>query len=164
MEEVWKDIKGWEGYQVSDQGRVRSFKKCPEGKLLTPYKNKKGYLQVHFRDKGRNKSFQCHRLVLLAFCPIPNANEMEVNHKNENKEDNRLSNLEWVTHIENIRYGTRIERTAKAQSKKILCIELNTIFDSVKNASETMNVNYGNLTSCCNGHLETCGGYHWRYI
>ncbi len=164
MEEIWKDIEGWQGYQVSDQGRVKSFKKYSEGKLLTPYKNKKGYLQVHLRDKNKSKTIQCHRLVLLTFNPIPNADKMEVNHKNENKQDNCLSNLEWTTHLENVRHGTGITRKAMAQYKKLLCVELNTIFDSVKSASETLHINYGNLTSCCNGHLETCGGYHWKYI
>lgn len=164
MEEIWRDIEGWEGYQVSNLGRFKSFKRCPEGKLLTPHKNKKGYLSIHLRDKDRNKLFQCHRLVLLTFKPIPNSDEMEVNHKNENKQDNRLDNLEWMTRLENVRYGTGIMRKVMAQSKKILCIELNTVFDSVKLASETLHINYGNLTSCCNGHLETCGGYHWKYV
>ena len=164
MEEIWKDIDGWEGYRVSNQGRFMSFKQNPEGKLLTPHLNKYGYLTVHLRDKNKNMVLQCHRLVLLAFEPICNSDTMEVNHKNENKQDNRLSNLEWATRLENVRYGTGIARKAKAQYKKILCIELNTIFDSVKEASEKMHVNYGNLTSCCNGHLQTVGGYHWKYV
>lgn len=164
MEEVWKNIEGWDGYQVSDQGRFKSFKQSSEGKILTPHLTRKGYLQVHLRDKNKNKSLQCHRLVLLTFNPIPNANMMEVNHKNENKQDNRLVNLEWTTHLENVQYGTGIKRRIEAQSKKILCVELNEVFDSVKDASEKMNVNYGNLTSCCNGKLKTVGGYHWKYV
>lgn len=164
MKEVWKTIEGWSDYQVSNQGRFKSFKRSADGKLLTPYLNKYGYLTVHLRDKKRSKVMQCHRLVLSTFEPIPNSDVMEVNHKNEDKQDNRLSNLEWTTHLENIRYGTAIARRVKSQSKKILCVELNMIFDSVKDASEKMNVNYGNLTSCCNGNLKTVGGYHWQYI
>lgn len=164
MEEMWKEIEGWSGYQVSSFGRVKSFKKCPDGKLLTPYLNKYGYLVVHLRDHGRNRIFQCHRLVLETFNPIPNADTMEVNHKNENKQDNNLSNLEWTTHLENVRYGTGIVRKAMHQSRKILCVELNRIFNSVKEASEQMHVNYGNLSSCCNGKLQTVGGYHWEYV
>ena len=164
MEEVWKPIDGWPDYQVSNQGRFKSFKQCADGKLLTPYLNKYGYLTIHLRDKNRSKVLQCHRLVMLAFEPIPNPETMEVNHKNENKQDNRLSNLEWTTHLENVRYGTGTTRMAMAQRKKILCVELNTVFDSVKEASEKMCVNYGNLTSCCSGKLKTVGGYHWKYI
>ena len=164
MKEIWKPIEGWPDYQVSDQGRFKSFKKNPEGNLLTPYLNKYGYLSIHLRDKDRNKVLQCHRLVLLTFEPIPNSDLMEVNHKNENKQDNRLSNLEWLTHLENVRYGTGHARGVAAQSKKVLCVELNKIFNSLREASEKMNVNYGNLSNCCNGGLQTVGGYHWKYI
>ena len=164
MEEVWKDIDGWTGYQVSNQGRFKSFKKSSNGRLLKPYLNKYGYLVVHLRDKDTNKVLQCYRIVLSTFEPISNSDTMEVNHKNENKQDNRLSNLEWVTHLENVRYGTGHKRSAISKSKKIMCVELNTVFNSVREASETMKVNYGNLSSCCNGHLETAGGYHWQYI
>lgn len=164
MEEIWKDIEGWSGYQVSNQGRFRSFKRCIEGALLKPHLNKYGYLTIHLRDKNRSKVLQCHRLVMLTFEPISNSETMEVNHKNENKQDNRLSNLEWTTHLENVRHGTGITRKAIAQSQKILCVELDMIFNSVKEASEKMNVNYGNLTSCCNGNLKTVGGYHWKYV
>ena len=141
MEEVWKNIDGWDGYQVSNQGRFKSFKQRPEGKLLTTSLNKHGYLTVHFRDKNKSKVLQCHRIVLSTFKPINNPETMEVNHKNENKQDNRLSNLEWTTHLENVRYGTGILRRTTSQYKKILCIELNRVFDSVKNASEQMPAN-----------------------
>lgn len=164
MEEIWRNIEGWPDYQVSNYGRFKSFKRCPEGKLLSPYLNQYGYLNIHLRARGKNKVLQCHRVVLSTFNPIPDADTMEVNHKNENKQDNRLSNLEWATRIENVRYGTGIIRRVIAQSRKILCVELNKIFDSVKDASEQMHVNYGNLTSCCNGKLKTVGGYHWEYV
>lgn len=164
MSEVWLDVPEWNGYQVSSLGNVRSFKRNKEGQLLKPRITKKGYLVVHFRDNGRSKLFQCHRLVLMTFNPIPNCEDMEVNHKNENKQDNRLENLEWMSHLDNVRYGTGIQRKALIQSRKVLCVELNLIFDSMRIASESMGVNYGNISSCCNGRVPKAGGYTWQFV
>ena len=140
MEEIWKDIKGFEGrYQVSNLGRVRSldmvlegrnwkssgpFEYQRSGKVLKPLKKRNGYYQVCLRHNGKPKYFSIHRLVALAF--IPNPNQLPcVNHKDENKENNFVfvnedctvdydkSNLEWCTQKYNSNYGTRKERLRK---------------------------------------------------
>ena len=106
MEEVWKDVKGYEGrYQVSNLGRVRSLDmvlegknwKSPDpfeyqrnGKVLKPLKKRNGYYQVCLRHNGKPKYFIIHRLVALAF--IPNPNKLPcVNHKDEDKANNVVS-------------------------------------------------------------------------
>lgn len=101
--EIWKEIKGYEGmYMVSNYGRVLS---CRGGlmKIMNPSITAKGYLRVSFHIRPVFKQYMVHRLVALAF--IPNINNMpEINHKNGDKKDNRVSNLEWCTSKENSRH------------------------------------------------------------
>lgn len=101
--EIWKDIDGFEGtYQVSNMGRVRSLTRrvwnyTKPGRVLKPMAKENGYLQVYLSDgKIREKHAHIHRLVALAFIPNPEGLP-EVNHKNLNKADNRVENLEWCT-------------------------------------------------------------------
>ena len=101
--ETWKDVYGWEGvYKVSNQGRIMSFKSNKNGRVMS-IKNKKGcYLSFILCAKGRkSRSVKVHRLVAETF--IPNhENKPEVNHKDSNRQNNKASNLEWVTHKENM--------------------------------------------------------------
>ena len=120
MQEVWKDIKGYEGlYQVSNLGQVKrlSNNKYTREKMLKPRKGKSGYLQVILSEKGNIKSKYVHQLVASAFIPNPN-NYIEINHKDENKENNNFENLEWCTHKYNCNFGTRnIRRVATMGGK-----------------------------------------------
>ena len=115
MEEVWKDVQGFEGrYQVSNMGRVRSLDRWSlgehpyliKGMMLKPSLNKgKGYVHVSLSDGHRNyKHYEVHRLVALHF--VPGYKEgLVVNHKNEIKTDNRAENLEWCTYQYNLNYS-----------------------------------------------------------
>lgn len=116
MEEVWKDIKGYENlYQVSNFGRVRSLghytlmkngrTRYHKGKIIIPHHYSNGYLFVCLSKNGIHKQILLHRLVLITF--VEKKSGYEVNHIDENKENNRLDNLEWVTHKYNCQYGTR---------------------------------------------------------
>lgn len=100
-QETWKDIPGFEGhYQVSDKGRVKSFKKSKDGMVLS-VKNKKGwYLSVILCHGGRRITMRVHVLVAKVFVPNPD-NKPEVNHKDTNKQNNVATNLEWATRKEN---------------------------------------------------------------
>lgn len=113
---MWKNIKGYEGYyQVSNFGNVRSLTRevlksnggsvVLLGQQMTKMKNADGYLHVKLSKDGTGKNKAIHRLVINAFNPIDDKN-MEVNHIDLNRENNRLDNLEWKTHIENVRHSS----------------------------------------------------------
>ena len=107
--EVYVDIPGYEGYQVSNYGRVRNKK---TGKILKPYITNKGYYTVGFWTDGKKKRLSIHRLVAKAFLPNPN-NLPEVNHINGCKTDNSVCNLEWASGRNNVlhAYRTKLRKT-----------------------------------------------------
>ena len=126
--EIWKDIPGYEGfYQVSDLGNVRSYdmvvnncgstKSIRKGKMLSKTKIK-GYERVHLCKDGKTRQYYAHRLVLSTFLPNPDPERLtEVNHKNEDKSDNRLCNLEWCDRKYNNNYGTHTKRMIETKIK-----------------------------------------------
>jgi len=112
-EEIWKDVVGYEGlYQVSNLGRVRSlgFDKWHKGKIIKGcFDGKKKYLFVSLYKGGKSKGFNIHRLVATAFIPNPK-NLPQVNHKDEDKTNNCVDNLEWCDASYNMNYGTAMKR------------------------------------------------------
>lgn len=113
--EVWQDIPEWEGlYQASTYGRVRNK---VTGKIIKEHVNCKwGYCQLHLWHNGKGAFKRVHRLIALTFLPNPN-NYKEVNHKDENKLNNNIGNLEWCTVAYNRSYGTRNNRIGDGNSK-----------------------------------------------
>lgn len=120
MQEIWKDIKGYEGlYQVSNLGRIRSTDKIVKrgkngdyfrkGIILKPQKSKNGYLVCKLSKNGICPSKNIHRLVAEAFIDNPN-NYPCINHKDENKQNNIVDNLEYCSYEYNNNYGTKKER------------------------------------------------------
>ena len=156
----WKQIQGYENYEVSNEGQVRNKK---TGKILKPAKNNCGYLQVILYKDNKRKSFLIQRLVADVWIPNPD-NLPEVNHIDENKEDNRVENLEWCTRQYNMSYGTRGKRQSKTQSRKVYCVELDQTFNSIKEAERETGIWHSNITACCQGKIKTTGGYHWKYV
>ena len=115
--EIWKDVKGYESlYQVSNLGRIRSIKNGI--KIKKQYERPNGYMQVCLCQNGKITTYKTHRLVAEAF--IPNINNLpEVNHKDENKINNCVDNLEWCTSSYNKNYGTR--NTKCMHTKRCSC-------------------------------------------
>lgn len=167
--ENWKDIKGFEGlYQVSDLGRVKSLNYMRTGteRVLVGNKGKNGYLIVNLCKDGKQKSRLVHRLVATAF--IPNSDGLpQVNHKDECKTSNAVTNLEWCDGKYNTNYGTGIERRAKAKSKAIYQYTLGgslvRSYPSLTEAGHRTGYGYGNISACCLGKLKQAYGYLWSY-
>ena len=168
--EYWKPVVGYEGhYQVSNFGRVKSIKFGKE-RILKPGTNKYGYLLVMLCKDGKVKGFTVHRLVAEAFLPNPH-NYPCVNHKDENKQNNNVSNLEWCSAQYNNTYGTRIERVAEKTtngkcSKPVLQYTLDGEFvREWKSTAECgrNGFNQGNVVACCRGKLKKYKGFLWEY-
>ena len=169
MQEIWKDVVGYEGlYQVSNMGRVKSF--CQSTKfhkqkefILKPSLINSGYEVVTLYSKEKRKKFQIHRLVATAFIPNPD-NLPCVNHKDENKVNNCVSNLEWCTYQYNNNYGTARIRTAETKAtpivQKTLDGKLLATYQSAIIASQLLNINYANLNNWCMEGIG--GGYLWE--
>lgn len=166
MKEIWKDIKGFEGiYQVSNLGRIKSlhFKRELIMKLNL---KKNGYYQVRLKNEGKSKDYLVHRLVAEAFIPNPN-NYPQVNHIDENKQNNKVENLEWCTVLYNNIYGERLNKVKKVLQKETYQYDFNwnliNIYKSNKEASRKTKIPAGNISSCCNGSYKQAGGCYWRY-
>ena len=171
--EIWKYIKGFEGlYQVSNLGRVKSLERIDalghrlKEKILKLKLTHKGYYKVWLCKNSIKKTYRVHRLVWEAFNgQIPEG--YEVNHINEVKTDNRLENLNLMTHKENINWGTAIERSAKSKSKSILQFTLDNIlvkeFSSTIQIERELGFSCGNIVNCCKGRYKQAYGYIWRY-
>lgn len=169
--EIWKDILGYEGlYQVSNFGRVKSLKFGKE-KILIPGKNKKtGYLQVVLCKENILKTYLVHRLVAEAFIDNPD-NLPQVNHKDENKLNNVVSNLEWCDAKYNINYGTAIQRSSEKRingkkSKKVYQYTLDNILIKKWNSiteCERNGFKHSLIIYCCQGKRKTHKGFKWSY-
>lgn len=119
MKEIWKDIKGYENkYQISNLGRVKAldYRRTKKEKILDS-RNNKGYKAIALWNNGKRRVFLIHRLVANAFIPNPNKFP-QINHKDENKLNNSVDNLEWCTQFYNNIYGTRLQRVSKTLSSQ----------------------------------------------
>lgn len=164
MEEVWKDIKGYEGlYQISNLGRV---KRVTTGRILKGDKNKDGYLLVKLCKNSIGSNKRIHRLVAEAFIPNPE-NKPQVNHIDENKINNRVDNLEWVTANENINHGTRNGRSGKSQSIPIIATNLKTGESQesygLRECSRQLGLHPQNISAVLKGRLKQTKGYTFKY-
>lgn len=160
--EFWRDIKNYEGlYEVSDKGKIKSLKRGKE-KILKTWKsggdNKEDrYEEVALWKNSKREKHYVHRLVAQEFLSNPD-NLPEINHKDENKRNNCVSNLEYCSRQYNMEYS---------KSKKVSQYDLNgkliKTFKSVRQASRELGASPGYISKCCNGTAKTCGGFVWKY-
>ncbi len=167
---IWKDIKGYEGYyQVSSHGQVRSldriimnggFPRKIKGKILAQTTDRDGYKHLRLRKNGREKSFFVHRLVAEAFVLNFNPEEnVQVNHKDENKANNHYSNLEWCTPEYNLNYGTRNQRISKPV---VAFNEKETLYFSSMTEATYEGFSLSCISAVVKGRIKTHRGYRWK--
>ena len=170
--EVWKAIPGFNGhYEASNQGRIKAVSRLitdslgrsrtVKEKILSPFVLNSGYQGISIQ----NKNYLVHRLVASAF--IPNhEGKPQVNHKDENKLNNRIENLEWMTREENEHYGTAIQRRAEKQSRKVYQYTIDGQLMKVWSSTlecERHGFNRAGIWFCCVGRHNQHKGYKWSY-
>lgn len=171
--EIFKEIKGFEGrYLVSNYGNVKSVCKYNETseRILRQYKHHTSeYLFVclvngYNAEKGRTiyKNYDVHRLVAETFLENPHGLPC-VNHKDENKQNNSVDNLEWCTAKYNSNYGHAKEKLCRRVLKYNKNGELIGEFPSVNSAAADVGGYPGNISSCCKGTLKTAYGFIWKH-
>lgn len=155
-----KDIKNYEGlYAITSCGKVWSYK---SKRFLTPQDNGCGYLQVTLCKNGDKKRHYVHRLVAAAYIPNPN-NLPQINHKDENKKNNCISNLEWCDSKYNNSYGTKAERSAEKQRKPIRDLDTNEVYKDLREASKITGVCTADISKVCNGVYRQSKGHHFMF-
>lgn len=165
--EIWIPIVGYEGrYSVSNFGNIASHR-GGKTRILKPTLNRSGYTYVDLCKNGMRRSHRVNVLVANHFLPKPNGME-EVNHKDENKSNNRVENLEWCTHRYNMNYGTRTGRAISHLRKPVVrCNKSGESIDaheSVNQASRTLGISAAHISLCCRGMRKSAGGFKWRFV
>lgn len=164
MEEVWKDIEGYEGlYQVSNLGRV---KRVTTGRILKGMVSGSGYIQVDLSKQGATSKKLIHRLAAQAFIPNPE-NKLEVNHIDEDKTNNKVDNLEWATRQENNNHGTHNEKVSKSNSIPIIATHIKSEdskeFYGASECARQLGLSQSHISEVLKGKRKTVGGFTFKY-
>lgn len=161
--EVWKavPIEGYSHYLISNEGRLKNTKR---NKIHAINVDQDGYPHYMLCNNNKRKMITAHRLVAMAFIANP-LNLPCVNHKDENKTNNCVDNLEWCTVKYNSNYGTAKQRTATKNSKPIAQMKNGKIIAVYKNSREAESatgVDRYKIRMCCRGERKSTGGYQWK--
>ena len=189
MKEIWKDIEGYKGiYQVSNLGRVRSLdryitKAHPKtgtpkqyfqrGRIVVTHPLCNEYINVMLKKDGKIKNHLVHRLVAKAFVP-GYFDGADVNHKDFNRQNNRVDNLEWVTRRDNLKYSngdtaSAMEHIHRSQRKPIIQMTMDGEYirewPSIHSAHLALGLDSKSISGAChqNYGTKTCGGYRWKF-
>ena len=182
QEEIWKDVVGYEcSYQVSNLGRIRSWKwkktkkgsLCPQPKIIKPFLRDDGYEEVKLKLHNKRINVKVHQLVARAFIPNPN-NYPCVNHKDENRSNNVVSNLEWCNHSYNVLYGNGRQKRKNTIlqrygghyiRKKVYQYSKDGTFiaqyESILDAAAAVNTCPSNISESCDGKRKA-KGFIWK--
>ena len=164
--EEWRDVPGYEGlYQVSNLGRVRGMRRGLLN-ILSP-SSYNGYYRVNLSKGGKYITIHIHRLVAMAFLPNPN-NYPQVNHKDGDRKNNNLNNLEWCTASYNQLHAFRTLNRVRPRCRVISQMDGNgeiiKIYSSISEASRDLGVSVQAIRSALCGRTTHSGGYKWEYF
>lgn len=159
-------------YEVFDDGRIWSYS---HNKWLKPTPNRKGYLRICLYDNdGNKKSYRHHRVVYESCSQAPIPEGFDVNHIDEDKTNNHMSNLNLMTHKENCNFGTRNERAAKVRINHLVMSKqveqydkdgnLIQVWPSIIEIERQLGYCNGHISECCRGKLKTYKGFIWKYV
>lgn len=189
MNEIWKDIKGYEGlYQVSNLGNIKRIlfvnnkvTKPKERTIKQTLDGKGNYKTVGLCKNGILKRFNIHRLVAETFIQDKSTfksapkedrdliilDDLKVNHKDENKQNNNVENLEWCTVLYNNLYNGRASNVGKQNRIKVMQYDKNGDFikewEYIGKIEKELGLSHSSISACCKGKQKTCGGYKWEY-
>lgn len=171
--EKWRKISTNDNYKVSSDGRIR---RCDNDYEKVPRKNRDGYLITDLYKDGERTRYRIHRLVAQEFIPNPE-NKPCVNHKDGNKHNNDISNLEWVTEKENCQHAwaTGLAKPSRSmlgrknpnsgrKGKPFRIVETGEIFGTLRECVEAIDGNDARINDCLRGRQNTHRGYHFEYI
>lgn len=176
-----KDVKGFEGlYGITEDGQVLNYK---TKKFMKQRQDKDGYYRLSLTKEGKQYTRFIHRLLAEAFIPNPK-NLPLLNHKDENKQNNSLDNLEWCSQWYNLTYSrnkelalekgadfmgyektkTNQKKPGSGISKPVRCVELDIIYDSGAAAARELGLDASHISKVCRGKANTTGGYHFEFV
>lgn len=176
--ENYKPIKGYEGlYEVSNFGNIRSVTRKYEvfskrgglqtrtryGRIIKPRLQNSGYKIVWLSKNGIVKAYTVHRIVANTFIENPK-NLYCVNHKDGDKTNNKVSNLEWCSSSENLIHAYEKLNRVHRQGRKVLCVELKKKFNSIREAANELKINASSIGNCIKGDTKHAGGYTWKKL
>ncbi|MDD7754502.1 MAG: NUMOD4 domain-containing protein [Clostridiales bacterium] len=160
----WREVKEYSNYEVNQLGEIRHKKRQ---KILKPRDNNGGYQYVNFKINGKNTNFAVHRIVANAFIPNPNG-YTEVNHKDYNKKNNCVDNLEWVSSSQNKQHSYLKQENKKSRGKAVNQYTKGGIFlktfDSVSDAAKELGCCVAAISNCCLGRTKTSQGFRWSFV
>ena len=182
MQEIWKTVITedgiYEDYMVSNCGNIKSlnYNRTGKEKILSLDKDGIGYLHVTLYKNGKRKRYIVHRLVAMAF--ISNIENLPyIDHINTIKTDNRVENLRWCTHKQNMnneltkmkqkeRHHTdkTKNKISESHNKKVICLEIGKIFTSVNETSRQLEINATNIAGVCRGERRQTHNLTFRYL
>lgn len=169
--EIWRPIvyRGIDytgRYEVSNLGRIRTLCYTSEPYIRQDVVNpKSGYCECNLPVQGTKYHYTTvHRIVKEVFDPVPNMDKLEVNHIDECKTNNRLSNLEWVTSKENCNYGSRNKRMGEKTSRPVLCLETRQVFRNQEEAAKYFNADVAAMSQHLNKKRQCVQNKHFVRI
>ena len=173
MDSMWSKIRGFNNYSVSKNGDIRND---ITGELKNPVKNTDGYYRTDLYADGKRTTKRIHRIVGEAFISNP-SNKSQINHKDGNKLNNRIDNLEWVTPSENMihAFNTGLAKPSKSmlgkanpnagrKGKSIRIVETGEVFNSITECEKAINGSNKHICDCLSGRQQTHRGYHYEYL